>query len=339
MRYDEAKKRNALPVPADQYGNPGSGGVYDYWDQIDLNALAPTGAASAEIALLYQGTSWEYIQFLDRANNGQNAFLGQEGKNMLEAWINAEVPVAMVVGDDRRMAPPVLMASASWGAPPTGNTPPTCTIDTPSGDVTIGEGDSVTYAGTATDSDGTIAGYAWNLPGGSPVSSTAEDPDSVTYDTAGVYTASFTATDDAGASCAPATIQVTVTAVGGGPETGVTGMETGYYSGKGKNQAFTAVDTFVQGDTVIIRSTVLDSDGQPVSGATVTTDISRPAGVTLTATSDASGVAEASWNTQAPNKRGQGGTATGSYTATTSDVTADGYAWDGVPTSATFTLQ
>ncbi len=215
MRYDEAKKRNALPVPANQYGSPSAGGVYEYWDQIDMNALAPAGAVSAEIALLYQGTSWEYIQFLDRANNGQNAFLGLEGRNMLEAWINAEVPVAMTVGGDKKMVPPVVMASATWGTPPTGNTPPTCSIDTPAGDVTINEGDSVGYAGTATDSDGTIAGYSWSFVGGSPAASGVEDPGSVSYATAGTYTTSFTATDDGGASCTPVGIQVTVNAVGG----------------------------------------------------------------------------------------------------------------------------
>jgi hypothetical protein len=41
----------------------------------------------AQIDLLYQGTSWEYIQFLYKANNGVdpaqggNAFLGEEGTN------------------------------------------------------------------------------------------------------------------------------------------------------------------------------------------------------------------------------------------------------------------
>jgi hypothetical protein len=70
----------------------------------------------AEITLYYQGTSWEYIQFLNLANDGQNAFLGQEGVNMLEAWINADVPVAIEVAGDRKMVPPVVMATASWEA-------------------------------------------------------------------------------------------------------------------------------------------------------------------------------------------------------------------------------
>ena len=101
MRYDDARKRNALPVPADQYGNPGPGGIYSYSDQIDLSP--PAGATSATIDLLYQGTSWEYIQFLNNANKGQNAFLGQEGVNMLEAWLNTG------------MVKPYVMATTTWG--------------------------------------------------------------------------------------------------------------------------------------------------------------------------------------------------------------------------------
>lgn len=203
MNYDEARKRNALPVPDTQYGSPGVGGLYNYWDQLDLNALAPQNAVSAEIALLYQGTSWEYIQFLNNANTGQNAFLGLEGQNMLQAWINADVdlPEVMSVGGDKKMVPPVVMTSATWGAPPTGNTPPTCSIDSPASAVAINEGDSVNYAGTATDSDGTIASYSWSFPGGSPASSAVENPGNVSYGAAGVYTTTFSATDDGDANC------------------------------------------------------------------------------------------------------------------------------------------
>ena len=214
MRYDEARKRNALPVPDDQYGGAGTGSTYEYWDLLDLNALKPVGTVFAQIDLLYQGTSWEYIQFLNNANDQQNAFLGQEGVNMLEAWINAEVPVAMEVGGDRKMVPPVVMASTTWGTPP-GNNVPTCSIDTPAGDTTITEGGSISYAGTATDSDGTIASYSWTFPGGSPVSSTAEDPDSVSYNASGIYDTIFTATDDRGASCPNATVTITVEEGGG----------------------------------------------------------------------------------------------------------------------------
>jgi hypothetical protein len=88
MRYDEARVRNALPVPADQYGDPGPGGVYDYWDEFDLAPSAPVNARYWTVDLLYQPTSWEYIQFLYLANDGQNPFLAEEGVNMLDAWLN-----------------------------------------------------------------------------------------------------------------------------------------------------------------------------------------------------------------------------------------------------------
>jgi hypothetical protein len=107
--YDEARRRNALPVPAAQYGSPGPGGIYNYWDELTLNP--PTGAAYAEIRLLYQPTSWEYVQFLYLANNRQNAFLANEGLNLLNAWLNTG------------MAEPQVMASATWGTAP----PPACT--------------------------------------------------------------------------------------------------------------------------------------------------------------------------------------------------------------------
>lgn len=108
MTYDEARKRNALPVPANQYGP--TNGIYNYWDNITLNP--PTGAVFATIDLLYQTTSWEYIQFLYRANNRQNAFLANEGVNLLNAWLNTG------------MSEPVVMASAAWGTPPA----PTCVV-------------------------------------------------------------------------------------------------------------------------------------------------------------------------------------------------------------------
>jgi hypothetical protein len=45
------------------------------------------------------------------------------------------------------------------------------------------------------------------------------------------------------------------------------------------------------------------------------------------------------WQTQSPNKKGQGGTTPGQYTASTTDVTASGYHWDTVTTNTTFTIQ
>ena len=120
-------------------------------------------------------------------------------------------------------------------------------------------------------------------------------------------------------------------------------MQTGKWvtEGKGKNQITTFVLTsnFVQGDGVVIQVTVKDKGGAPVPDATVTIAISGPGSFELTtAPSDSNGVTEATWNTQSPNKKGQGGTAIGGYTATTTGVTASGFVWDQIPTSTTFRI-
>jgi len=86
MSYDEARLRNALPVPYEQFGNPGPGGVYNHWADYDFDI--PIGAESAEVKLFYQQTTWEYIQFLWLQNDQLGPFLGQEGVNLLDAWLN-----------------------------------------------------------------------------------------------------------------------------------------------------------------------------------------------------------------------------------------------------------
>jgi len=76
--------------------------------------------------------------------------------------------------------------------------PPTGTITSPSSNLTITAGQSVSYSGTGTDSDGTISAYSWSFPGGNPSSSILANPGSVTYTTPGTYVTTFTVTDNAG---------------------------------------------------------------------------------------------------------------------------------------------
>jgi len=344
MRYAEAQKRNALPVPASQYGNPAAGGTYNYWDAIDLNALKPAGAVYADIDLLYQGTSWEYIQFLWKANNGTNAFLGQEGVNMLDAWINAEVPVAKVIAGDRKMVPPVVMASTTWGTPPVGNVPPVAVNDS----YTTVQDTSLSIAAPGvlandSDTDGDAL-TAVLVPNGTAGSVTLNPDGSFTY----TPPAGFSGEDhftyqasDGTALSALATVAIMVTPVGGGNVVSVNNIATGYYqttgSGKNKVTTFVQTSTIPVGENVIIRSIVADNNG-PVSGATVSSSISSgPTSTDVTsAPSDANGVAEAGWQTSTPNRKGNGGTPAGTYTVTTTNVSGN---WDGVATSTTFTLQ
>ncbi len=99
MDYAEAHKRNALPVPPTLYLDTGvlpeAGATYLHYDDVPLDP--PAGATRAEIALLYQTTSWEYLQFLWKANDKSNAFLESVGDDLLEAWLatNQSAPVVM----------------------------------------------------------------------------------------------------------------------------------------------------------------------------------------------------------------------------------------------------
>jgi hypothetical protein len=111
MSREIARQRNTLPVPASQYGDPAPDGDYAHYDLVPLSP--PVGAVTALIELLYQPTSWEYIQFLVLANDGQNAFLGTTGDDLLDAWLQA--------GDaTSRMAEPYVMASLVHPVPEPG---------------------------------------------------------------------------------------------------------------------------------------------------------------------------------------------------------------------------
>jgi len=327
MSYDVALARNALPVPGDQYGNPGSGGVYEYYDEVPLTRSV--GAASATISLMYQPTSWEYIQFLYLANNRGNAFLADEGVNMLEAWLNTG------------MAEPHVMAQATWGTPPVA-----CSAETPTLQSTTPADKEVTITWQSSAGDGYNLYYdqagkaqlvAGNLTGTSFTDTGLTNGQEYCY-----KVTSYNSECESGFSdilCA------TPTQPGQAEFIGVDTLATGKWvrEGKGKNatETFVITDAFVQGDGVVIQATVTNS-GTPVSGATVSIAISDPESVTVvtltSGPSDANGVAEVTWNTSAPNKKGQGGTATGPYTATVAGVTASGFTWDQAATGETFTI-
>jgi hypothetical protein len=337
MSYDLARVRNALPVPANQYGGGAEGSTYEYFDEVPLNA--PAGAQSAEVNLMYQPTSWEYIQFLWKGNDGSNAFLGEEGINMLDAWLNTG------------MAEPYVMASVTWGTPPG-----ECNATTPAL-LSANPGDKqVSLNWQEVPGDPDITGYKLYYDQAGKAQSVTDlvcPPDSTTTCTS--YT--DTSVTNGQQYCYKVTSYSTScesdfsnilcaipTQPGQEVLVGVTEpLLTGKWvkQGKGKNATteFVLTSAFVQGDGIVIQATIKDEGGAPVPDATVTIAISGPESANLTTgPSNANGIAEASWNTQSPNRKGQGGTATGSYTATTTGVTASGFVWDQVPTSKAFTL-
>ncbi|MGD8596287.1 MAG: fibronectin type III domain-containing protein [Anaerolineae bacterium] len=326
MSYDEARARNALPVPADQYGGA-PGGTYDYWDEVALNP--PSGANHATIDLLYQPTSWEYIQFLYLANDRQNAFLADEGANLLDTWLNTG------------MAEPYVMASTVWrdALAPCELTAPTLDSATP----------GQTQVKLAWSAVAGATGHKVYYDQAGKAQLVADAGATTTYLDSGLtngieYCYKVTAYNDTCESVY-SNILCAIPNNQGQARTGVSLLETGRYetTGKGKDKTTTFVptNTFAPGDGIVVRAHVVDaSTGLPLANATVEIAISGPESATLTSgPSDADGWAEATWNTQSPNKKGQGGTTPGSYTATTTNVTASGYHWDSVTTSATFSIE
>ncbi|HEY7711080.1 MAG TPA: S8 family serine peptidase, partial [Candidatus Entotheonella sp.] len=90
---------------------------------------------------------------------------------------------------------------------------PNGVIHTPAGHVTIDQGGAVMFTGTGISHDGHVPlSFFWDF-GGSAPNSTLEDPGSVTFNPAGVFTVRFIVTDSQGTSDpTPATVTVTVLA-------------------------------------------------------------------------------------------------------------------------------
>ncbi|MFZ4538044.1 PKD domain-containing protein [Propionivibrio sp.] len=93
------------------------------------------------------------------------------------------------------------------------NQRPTATIGSPAANSTIVPGGTVSFQGSGADPDNNVPlTYNWSFPGGSPASSTAQNPGLVTYNTAGAFTPSLTVTDSLGLASLAVTRTVTVAA-------------------------------------------------------------------------------------------------------------------------------
>ncbi len=105
------------------------------------------------------------------------------------------------------------------------NVPPSGVIDTPVNNQTITVGAAINFTGTGTDPNNNLPlTHLWNFGAGSGIpNSTKGDPGSVTFNTVGVYTVTYTVKDALGlADATPATIKITVSPAGGGGTTGWT---------------------------------------------------------------------------------------------------------------------
>ena len=94
---------------------------------------------------------------------------------------------------------------------------PTATIDMPASDVSITRGDSVEFAGTCVDEDGTKNTYLWQFGAGSGISDNHnEDPGNVMFYSVGVFKVQFSCADVLGVSSSSDVVR-TVTVVNAAP--------------------------------------------------------------------------------------------------------------------------
>ncbi|MBN1401336.1 MAG: fibronectin type III domain-containing protein [Anaerolineae bacterium] len=363
--FDIANAQDRLSVPvwhgtldANYFGAAEYAGGYD-----DVSLTIPAGAARVEVGLYYQTTSREYVEFLrDEINGTGNTTLSSPAPSgepaayviqtdpffaQLKAWGDT-IWQLWLHNRDLPGAAPILMTSATVGAPA-----PTCTAPTPELLSAVPGHTEVSLTWSDESADGSVAGYrvyydqagkaqlVADLPGAAVTSFTdagLTDGKEYCYKVTTYYDATCES-PFSNILCAIPTNQGQAT-----QPAGVGALETGKYvttgSGKNKTTTFETAVTFVAGEGVVLQATVFDGvSGAPVAGAVVELLITGPESLTVTSgPSDASGIAEAIWQTKAPNRKAAG-TATGNYVAQVKGVTASGYHWDGVATSAGFTIQ
>jgi hypothetical protein len=159
----------------------------------------PDAASIASVALVRAGSATHAFNFEQRLVN--LSFTAGGGTLTLTSPPNANIAPPgyyMLFLVNSAGVPSV----AAWVqvTPSPGNQPPVGSIDSPAGDVTILAGQSVTFAGSGTDADGSVTSYTWTFPGGAPASSNVAAPGAVVFSTPGTYDVSLMVTDNAGAS-------------------------------------------------------------------------------------------------------------------------------------------
>ena len=139
--------------------------------------------------------------------------------------------------------------------------PPSGAIASPVSDVTIPAGGSVVFS-----TDTMAASYSWIFPGGSPTTSVAQAPGSVTFDVPGTYVTSLTVIDaDGNSDPSPPTRTITVTPVT--PDFSISSSPPAQVVAPGQATTFTVTITPITGFAGTVTLTV-DSESPFPAGVT-----------------------------------------------------------------------
>jgi hypothetical protein len=359
FRIAEAASRLCVPV-WDGADDPGYFTSAEYAGGYDaVSIVIPPGADSVEVTLNYQTTAREYMEFLRDEIKGTGnltlssptpsgepaAYVAQTdpffaklaawGDTIWQLWShNMNVPGAA----------PIMMARSTIGVGGGCQAPVPSLLGAVPGNGQV----TLTWSDMHTN-DPNVTGYAVYYDQAGKAQPVATVGLTTTYTDTGLtngqeYCYKVTSLYS-GCESAYSNVLCAIPNNQGQAKSSVSSLDTGLYqkSGKGRNATTTFVltTTFTLGDNVVVRAHVADkSTGLPIANATVTISVTGPESVSLTTgPSGTDGVAEATWQTQAPNKHGIGGTTPGTYTSTVTDVSATGYAWDGTMTTVSFDIQ
>ncbi len=157
--------------------------------------------------------------------------------------------------------------------------PPTGAITAPSGDMTITAGSAINF-GTSTSA----SKYSWVFPGGSPATSTAQNPGNVTFSAPGTYTISLTVIDATGNSD-PSPPTRTITVLPTSPDFSITVGPAAQEVVPGGLATYTVTVTPLSGFTGTVNLSVGSESGFPTgitSGGFSPASISTGGSSTLT---------------------------------------------------------
>ncbi|MBS1160623.1 MAG: hypothetical protein H6R15_3042, partial [Proteobacteria bacterium] len=168
-------------------------------------SLTYTGAIGSNPDGFPLAYTWQFTGGLPNAT-GQSVAVPMTVTGTVTATLQVRNSVGMLASG----ATPTRAVTVTAGT----NQAPLATINSPAANVTITQGASVNFTGSGSDPDNNLPlTYSWSFPGGTPASSTAQNPGAVTYNTAGTFTASFTVRDSLGLASTVVTRTVTVTPV------------------------------------------------------------------------------------------------------------------------------
>ena len=233
-----------------------------------MRAGAPTHAFDMEQRLV--GLSFTAGSGVLNVSAPPNGNIAPQGYYMLFLLNTSGVP---------SVAQFVQLTSAPADIPPTG------TITSPATDVTITAGQSVFFAGSGNDPDGTISAYSWTFPGGSPSTSVLATPGNVFYSSAGSFAATLTVTDNANLTDPnPPTRTITVNPA---PDFSISTSPSSQSTAQGGNAPYTVSVSALNGFTDTVNFSV---SGLPsgVSASFAPASVSGSGSSTLTVTTSAS---------------------------------------------------